>query len=114
MLQKESIIARDYRNRRIGDFLKELQLTEGRSTRFPKIYKAMQQNGSPHPTFETDSNRSYFLAKLPIHSILKEGAQEEVQLEIYDFNRIERAILAYLVKGPSSRSDIIDNVGSGS
>jgi ATP-dependent DNA helicase RecG len=38
MLQKERIIARDYRNRRSGDFLKELQLTEGRSTGFPKIY----------------------------------------------------------------------------
>ena len=28
-------------NRRVGDFLKELQLREGRATGFPKIYKAM-------------------------------------------------------------------------
>jgi hypothetical protein len=30
-------IARRYRNRRIGEFLKELDLTEGRSTGNPKI-----------------------------------------------------------------------------
>ena len=32
------IVARDYRNRRIGDFLKELELTEGRATGFPTIF----------------------------------------------------------------------------
>ena len=117
MLQKERITARDYRNRRIGDFLKELQLTEGRSTGFPKIYKAMERNGSPEPVFETDENRTYFLAKLPIHSSLKgraqAGAQAEAQGKKYDLNKTERAILAYLAKGPSSRSEIIDSVGSG-
>jgi len=59
------IIARDYRNRRIGDFLKELRLTEGRGTGFPTIYSAMEQNGSPDPTFETD-DLSYVLVTLPI------------------------------------------------
>ena len=32
MLQGEKIIARDCRNSRLGDFLKELNLTEGRGT----------------------------------------------------------------------------------
>jgi len=36
-LQKERVISRRYRNRRIGDFLKELDLTEGRSTGIPKM-----------------------------------------------------------------------------
>ncbi len=75
MLQKERIIARDYRNRRIGDFLKELQLTEGRSTGFPKIYAVMKQNGSPEPSFETDEQRTYFLATLPIHFSLQGEAR---------------------------------------
>ncbi|MFT4023363.1 MAG: ATP-binding protein, partial [Flavihumibacter sp.] len=43
------IVAREYRNRRIGDFLKELKLTEGRGTGFPAIYGAMEANGSPAP-----------------------------------------------------------------
>ena len=118
MLQRERIVARDYRNRRIGDFLKELQLTEGRATGFPKIYSAMERNGSPKPHFETDADRTYFLATLPIHSSLKEqaqaGAQAGAQGQKYDLNKTEKAILAYLDKGPSSRSDIIDHLGSSS
>ncbi len=117
MLQKERIVSRDYRNRRIGDFLKELQLTEGRSTGFPKIYAAMEQNSSPEPHFETDEERSYFLAELPIHSDAKKRgqakAQAEAQAQDYALNKTEREVLAYLEKGPSSRSKMIENVGSG-
>ena len=54
-------VSRRYRNRRIGEFLKELDLTEGRSTGVPKILKAVNANGSPLPLFETDDERSYFL-----------------------------------------------------
>ena len=59
------IIAREYRNRRIGDFLKELDLTEGRGTGFPTIYKVMKRNASPKPIFETDEQNVYFVAILP-------------------------------------------------
>jgi len=61
------IIAREYRNRRIGDFLKELRLTEGRGTGFPTMYSAMAKNGSPPPVFDTDEN-SYVLVTLPAHN----------------------------------------------
>lgn len=60
-------ISRRYRNRRVGDFLKELHLTEGRNTGMAKILRAMRQNGSPDPVFETDAERLYFLTTLPIH-----------------------------------------------
>jgi len=66
-LKKTKIINRMYRNRRIGDLLKELHLTEGRATGFPKIYHALQTNGSPLPEFETDENNSYFHATIRIH-----------------------------------------------
>ncbi|SFU83712.1 Putative ATP-dependent DNA helicase recG C-terminal [Paenacidovorax caeni] len=46
-------VSRRYRNRRIGEFLKELDLTEGRSTGIPKILKVMAANGSPAPLFES-------------------------------------------------------------
>lgn len=58
---------RRYRNRRIGDFLKELHLTEGRNTGFKKILDALEANGSPKPEFETDENHSYFISRLFIH-----------------------------------------------
>ncbi|MDQ7732647.1 ATP-binding protein [Halomonas sp. SpR1] len=60
-------MSRRYRNRRIGEFLKELDLTEGRSTGVPKILRVMKANGSPLPVFETDDERSYFLIRLPVH-----------------------------------------------
>lgn len=60
-------ISRRYRNRRVGDFLKELHLTEGRNTGMAKMLRAMRQNGSPDPVFETDAERLYFLTTLPIH-----------------------------------------------
>jgi ATP-dependent DNA helicase RecG len=62
---------REYRNRRIGDFLKELRLTEGRCTGIPKIQYAMLKNGSPMARFETDQDLSYFLTTLPIHPRLE-------------------------------------------
>lgn len=60
---------RRYRNRRIGDFLKELNMTEGRGTGIPLIRKEMKNNGSPGPRFETDESYSYFIATLPIHPV---------------------------------------------
>ena len=66
-LNKGSAHVRTYRNRRIGDFLKELHLTEGRCTGVPKIHKAMKKNGSPPAIFETDDESHYFLTILPIH-----------------------------------------------
>ena len=60
-------VSRRYRNRRIGEFLKELDLTEGRSTGISKILKVMATNRSPAPEFETDEDRSYFLIRLPVH-----------------------------------------------
>lgn len=62
--QNKRIVARDYRNRRIGDLLKELHLTEGRGTGFPTIRNAMKENNSPEPVFETDEQSTYFLSVL--------------------------------------------------
>jgi ATP-dependent DNA helicase RecG len=68
-LNRGGVVARRYRNRRIGEFLKELRLTEGRGTGVPSIFKAMQDNGSPPPRFETDEGRTYFTTMLPIHPL---------------------------------------------
>ena len=77
-------VSRRYRNRRIGEFLKELDLTEGRSTGVPKILKAMQANGSPAPMFETDDDRVSYLVRLPIHPLAQapEGTTLEVTTDV--------------------------------
>ncbi len=65
------ISCRRYRNSRIGDFFKELHLTEGKNTGLPKIRKALTLNGSPGAKFETDDERSYFIATLYVHTDFK-------------------------------------------
>ncbi len=63
----EVLRARRYRNRRLGDFLKELELTEGRCTGIPTIQEELKKNGSPRATIETDENRTFFLIDIPCH-----------------------------------------------
>ena len=79
MLKKQQVVARDYRNRKIGGFLKELKLTEGRGTALPIIYSSMEENGSPPPVFETDENNAYFLCILPVHPLTNSilGSQDD-------------------------------------
>lgn len=55
------------RNRRIGEFLKELRLAEMRGTGIPKIRRTMAQNGSPDPKLDFDEGRTYFRVILPAH-----------------------------------------------
>ena len=64
--------SRRYRNRRIGEYLKELQLTEGRGTGMPKIIRACEKNGSPMPVIRTNPDRTFFMFELNIHPEYKE------------------------------------------
>ena len=76
-LRKGKAQPRRYRNRRIGEFFKELEMTEGRSTGIPKIINAMGANGSPPPEFEFDADYSYFMVTLPVHPKAVEKASSE-------------------------------------
>ncbi|MEO8647253.1 ATP-binding protein, partial [Pseudomonas sp.] len=77
-------VSRRYRNRRIGEFLKELDLTEGRSTGIPKILKVMAANGSPAPLFETDDDRISYVVRLLAHpqSQATDSKITEVTMEV--------------------------------
>ena len=55
------------RNRRVGEFLRNLQLAEGRLTGVSKIYRALKENGSPPPKFDFDEYRSYFRTTIYAH-----------------------------------------------
>ena len=67
--------SRRYRNRRLGDFLKELDLTEGRSTGVPTIQTKLAENGSPRAIFETTDDRLTFLITIPIHEMCSESSE---------------------------------------
>mgnify|MGYP001492423101 CR=1 FL=1 len=95
-------VSRRYRNRRIGEFLKELQMTEGRSTGIPKILKEMAANGSPAPLFETDDDRLSFVIRLPAHpQALVPTAQVTAQV----------GTLLAQMKGEMTRQAMQDSVG---
>lgn len=77
-INKYQMRTRRYRNRRIGDFLKELHLVEGRNTGIPTAIKAIKENGSPLPTLLTDEDRSFFSVIIPIHKAFqKDGLKNE-------------------------------------
>jgi ATP-dependent DNA helicase RecG len=61
------VIARRYRNRRIGEFLKEIDLSEKKSTGITKILKALKTNNSPLPDFETDDRRNYLITTIKVN-----------------------------------------------
>lgn len=60
---------RTFEGVRIGEFPKELDLTEGRATGIPKILKVMAADGSPAPVFESDDERTSFVIRLPVHAV---------------------------------------------
>ncbi|MDE6084243.1 MAG: hypothetical protein K2G11_07115, partial [Muribaculaceae bacterium] len=86
--EAKKLKARRYRNRRLGDFLKELGLTEGRATGIPTIQKHLKFNGNPPATIETDYDRTYFLMTIPcredmieqndVNSGVKEGDEVHI------------------------------------
>jgi ATP-dependent DNA helicase RecG len=60
-------VSRHNRNRRIGEFLKEIDLAEKKSTGITKILNALKNNGSPPPEFKTDEDRNYLIVTVYKH-----------------------------------------------
>ena len=88
----ERFKSRYYRNKRLGEFLKELDLTEGKSTGIPTIQEELRDNGSPKATFETDDERRAVTVEIPIHPdfLMEQG---EPQNEPQNAKSVEDAIL---------------------
>lgn len=91
-IEDKNIIARKYRNRRIGEFLKELKLTEGRNTGIPKIKRALKNNGSKEPEFETNETRDYFITTIFMH----DGFENEISNKTKTSDKTSDKILNYL------------------
>ena len=72
-------VSRFYRNRRLGEFLKELDLSEGHSSGIPTIQEELEKNGSPRAEFFTDEDRRAMRIRIPIHPAFLE-VDDEVSL----------------------------------
>jgi ATP-dependent DNA helicase RecG len=120
-LNQGGVVARRYRNRRVGEFLKELRLTEGRGTGVPSIIKAMRDNGSPPPRFLTDDRRTYFSTVLPVHPLVRREADVaaprdadlEMEFIFSDLLRAEprRMAVLRLSLTPQRRSSLQHHLG---
>lgn len=123
-LRQYKVSNRRYRNRRIGDILKELHLTEGRNTGFGKILRALEENGSPKPEFETDEDHSYFISRLFVHEAFLKDREERSLSEVdgknerslsevlsqalkpADFRKLEKTIKYIEEKGSATPKEI--------
>lgn len=106
-LQAGRAVSRRYRNRRIGEFLKELDLTEGRSTGIPKVLRVMSANGSPAPIFESDEDHSYFLIRLPVHEGFSGEAAQQVTEQVTEQVKY---LLAALKAAPLGTKDLLSTL----
>lgn len=106
----QNLRSRRYKNRRLGDYLKELDLTEGRGTGIPTIQKKLKENGSKPAVLETDEARTYFLIDIPCHTDFIPLSTEHINME----ERVKKVLpkmLKALVKTEMSRSEILKLIG---
>ena len=87
--EAKALRSRRYRNRRLGDFLKELNLTEGRATGIPTIQKKLKENGSPKAMIKTDEARTFFLIIIPCR---KDFVQVDEKVQNTDIELVMRKI----------------------
>jgi ATP-dependent DNA helicase RecG len=104
-IERLDIRARIYRNRRIGDFLKELKLIEGRNTGFPNARKALDSNGSPSLQFDMNPERDYLSVTIPVHSYFSQQTEKSEKAVAY-----EKQILSCL-SSPLSLTELAHAMG---
>lgn len=99
--EAKKLKARRYRNRRLGDFLKELGLTEGRATGIPTIQKQLKLNGSSPASIDTDEDRSYFLITIPCREDMvdhNDGKNTDQKVADFSIKGLEAQLEKELVK----------------
>ena len=105
---------RRYRNRRIGDFLKELNLAEGRNTGIPTAIKKINENGSPLPKLLTDEDRTFFSVIVPIHQAFIDNNpmnSEQVPKKRRSRTEIMKQIMELLQTGELSSGEVYKRLG---
>lgn len=102
----EILVSKRYRNRRLGEYLKELDLTEGRSTGIPTIQNVLENNGSPRATIVTDEERTFFRITIPCHeaagNIIADIAHKDGTLKASKRGSLKTALKTALQSAPET------------
>lgn len=96
-------------SRRSGDYLRDLQLSEGRATGIPTIQDELRKNGLEPARIETDEGRTYFLIEIPC----REGFENEMNAKNGTINGMingtinerEAALIAEIAKQPGIKKN---------
>jgi ATP-dependent DNA helicase RecG len=112
-IKKLQMVATRYRNRRIGEFLKELHLVEGRNTGIPSMLRALADNGSCPPIFETDADRSYFRVTFFVHNAFETNKSQDDHKLVKRKRSVDvkAAVLDALSDRPMASQELAVNVG---
>ena len=111
-IREYNMVADRYRNRRIGDFLKELEFVEGRNTGIPTAIESLSNNGSGLPIFETNEERTYFTVTIPVHEeFLHSVATKPNSPKRRSRAEIREAILSELKSGIYTAAELLTALG---
>ena len=117
------IRGRKYRNRRIGELFKEIDLSEKKGTGISKIIRELRQNGSPEPEFEMDNDRNYLntiiyirsgFEKTDVTSGMNKNVSSEALSEALNgaLNKNELVIVNLIKNNPAiKQKDIVELTG---
>ena len=101
------IRSRIYRNRRKGDFFKELKLTEGRNTGIPNALVALKENGSEFPIFEMDPDRRYISVILKNNKVFNDKIDSKYKTtKRLSKDKIKENILKVINEEPVSLNEL--------
>ena len=89
------IKGRKYRNRRIGELFKEIDLSEKKGTGIPKILRELKKNGSLGPEFDMDDDRTYLNTIIHIRDGFDKNEIMSESMSELEIARIQ-VILQYL------------------
>lgn len=77
-----NLISKKYRNKRIAEFLRDLELIEAKNTGIPKVRKALAKNNSRDLEIDMDENREYISVKIHINERFKTNLIFEKQYNL--------------------------------
>lgn len=115
-LMQLKFTSRNYRNIKLGDWLKNIRLAEKYATGIPTILETLSANGSPKPVFWTDDAKSEFLVVIKIHEETPyNGSTDIVEVEAIALTNLQQQILERMKFEPIERSTLekIFNEGLG-